>query len=201
MNKKSTSKMNVEIGARIVRRKTNMQHVLLHTVAAAGILSIAVLAPNALQVLRMFDRGKARQMNPKYLFAPTFQKLIAKSLLEFVIKNGKKHVQLTENGKRELARMVARRPDARSHRRWDKRWRMVIYDIREERKVMRNQLQMLLRNFGFYKLQNSVWIYPYDCEALIMLLKADFKIGKEVLYAVVEKIENDAEIKKHFDLK
>ncbi len=198
--KKLHSKKKVESGARAVRKRTSIQHALLHAVAAAGVLSLAVLAPNALQVVKMFDRGKARRMSPKYLFAPTFQKLVAKGLLEFVQKNGKKHVQLTEEGKQELGRMVARRPDSRVHRRWDGRWRMVIYDIREERKAMRLQMQRLLSNFGFTKLQNSVWVYPYDCEALIILLKADFKIGQEVLYVVVEKIENDARLRKEFGI-
>lgn len=189
-----------EEGARIVRRNTNIRHVLLHTVATAGVLSVAVLAPNALQVIKMFDAGKARQMNPKYLFAPTFQKLIARGHLEFVTKNGTKHVRITEEGRLALAHMVARSPDTRIHKRWDKRWRMVIYDIREERKGLRVQLQRVLREFGFVKLQNSVWVYPHDCEELVVLLKSDFKLGQEVLYVVVEKIENDALLKKQFGI-
>jgi CRISPR/Cas system-associated endoribonuclease Cas2 len=202
MHKNSKVKKNtIEHEALVVRRNTNIRHVLLHTVAIAGVLSVAVLAPNALRVIKMFDKGKARRMNPKYLFAPTFQKLIAKGHLEFVTKNGKKHVRLTEEGKHQLVRMVARSPDTRIHKRWDKRWRMVIYDIREERKQMRKELQSLLRNFGFMKLQNSVWVYPHDCEALVVLLKANFKVGQEVLYVVVEKIENDTLLKKHFEIK
>jgi CRISPR/Cas system-associated endoribonuclease Cas2 len=190
----------VEEGARVVRRKTNIQHVLLHTIAAAGVLSVAMLAPNALQVLRMFDKGKNRKMNPKYFFGTVFEKLLAKGMVTIDQSKNGKRVRLTEHGKHELARMVAQNPDQRAHKRWDRRWRMVIYDIKEERKVVRMRLQQLLHSFGFYKLQNSVWVYPYDCEALLILLKADVKIGNEVLYMVVEKIENDQRLKKHFEL-
>lgn len=197
---KQIGRKYVEQEARTIRKNTNIRHVLLHTVAIAGLLSVAVLAPNALQVVKMFDQGKARRMNPKYLFAPAFQKLVACGMLEFVSRDGAKHVRLTKEGRLELARMVARQPDSRKHLRWDKRWRMVIYDIKESRKSKRVMLQGLLRNFGFRRLQDSVWIYPYDCEALIILLKADFKLGQEVLYVVVEKIENDALLKKHFDI-
>ena len=59
---------------------------------------------------------------------------------------------------------------------------------------------MTLRDIGFIRLQNSVWVYPYDCEDLITLLKADFRVGKDVLYLVVEAMENDKEIRKHFRL-
>ncbi len=191
----------VEEGAKVVRRRTNIQHVLLHTIASAGVLSVALLAPNALQVLRMFDAGKARQMNPKYLFGSAFEKLLQKGMVKIEMTSRGKRVRLTELGEHEFARMVARHPDRRVHKHWDKRWRMVIYDISEEKKHIRLRLQEMLREFGFYKLQNSIWIYPYDCEALMILLKADFKIGGEVLYAVVEKIENDQPIKKYFALK
>lgn len=200
MSRKRGKKV-VEAGARKVRLKTSIQHVILHTVAAAGLLSVALLAPNALQVLRMFDRGRARRMNPKYLFAPAFQRLLMKGLVVFEEGKHGKSVRLTEAGEYELARMVARRPDTRTHRRWDGRWRLVIYDIREERTWARVQLRELLRTYGFHKLQNSVWVYPYDCEALVILLKSNFKIGWEALYLVVEKIEGDELLKKHFGLK
>lgn len=191
----------MERGAKEVRRRTNIQHVLLHTVAAAGLLSVALLAPNAMRVLGVFDGGKKRRMDPKYLFGTAFERLFTKGMLTVEHTEYGKHVRLTDKGQHELARMVARKPDTRLHRRWDKRWRMVIYDIKEERKLVRMQLQECLSAFGFYKLQQSVWIYPYDCEALLILLKADFKIGQEVLYVVVEKIENDQKIKEYFELK
>jgi CRISPR/Cas system-associated endoribonuclease Cas2 len=200
MIKRKGKRKVVENEARIIRRRTNIQHVLLHTIAAAGILSVALLAPNALQVLKMFDKGKARRMDPKYLFSSALNKLLMNHLIVIEETKHGKRVTLTEAGRYELARMVARKPDTRKHQRWDKHWRMVIYDIREERKYVRMQLQELLRVFGFFKLQNSVWVYPYDSESLVILLKADFKIGHEVLYLVVEKIENDAQLKEHFKL-
>ena len=78
---------------------------------------------------------------------------------------------------------------------------MVIYDIKEKRRGVRGKLRDTLSTFGFYKLQASTWVYPYECEELIILLKADFKIGTEVLYVIVEKIENDQKLKDHFGLK
>ena len=191
----------VESKARKVRLRTNIQHVLLHTVATAGFLSIALLAPNALRVLSMFDGGKGRKQNPRYLFDGAFNRLLSKGMIVIETTPKGKHVCLTERGKNELARMIAHSPDRRTHRRWDKRWRIVTYDIKEERKALRMKLAELLRVFGFYRLQNSLWVYPYDSEALLILLKANYKIGSEVLYGVMEQIENDKKIKVHFGLK
>jgi hypothetical protein len=55
-------------------------------------------------------------------------------------------------------------------------------------------------HIGFVRMQDSVWLYPYDCEDLIVLLKADFKIGKDVLYMIVDSIEADTTWRKHFKL-
>lgn len=198
---KYRTKKIVEAEARRVRRRTSIQHVLLHTIAAAGVLSVALLAPNALQMLSMFDGGKARRMNPKYLFPSAFDRLLAKGLIRIERTGKGSSVRLTEDGKIELAKHVARRPDPRTHRRWDKRWRMVIYDIREQHKAVRLRLKELLCAFGFYRLQDSVWVYPYDSEALLILLKAHFRIGNEVRYLVVEHIENDRKLKSVFGLR
>jgi DNA-binding transcriptional regulator PaaX len=171
------------------------------TIATAGILSVALLAPNALQLLKLFDGGKKRRLDPKYLIGNAFEKLVARGMLEFVTGEKGRSIRLTKSGKHKLGGMIAYSPDSRKHKHWDKRWRIVIYDIHEKRKVMRNRLQRTLSLFGFFKLQNSVWIYPFECEELIILLKADFKIGKEVLYMVVEKIEHDETLKEYFDLR
>ena len=86
-------------------------------------------------------------------------------------------------------------------RRWDKRYRMVIFDIPQSRRGTRDRLRSLMRAAGFYRLQQSVWVHPYDCEELITLVKAELRVGGSVLYAIVEEIENDVRIKDHFGLK
>ena len=57
-----------------------------------------------------------------------------------------------------------------------------------------------MQECGFLRIQDSVWLYPHDCEELITLMKAELRTGKDVLYAVVESIENDGWIRKHFGL-
>jgi DNA-binding transcriptional regulator PaaX len=76
----------------------------------------------------------------------------------------------------------------------------LIFDIPEYRKSTRDRIRETLRIIGFVRLQDSVWAYPYDCEDLITLLKADFKIGKDMLYLVVEAMENDASLRRHFGI-
>src|SRR3989344_2741433 len=50
------------------------------------------------------------------------------------------------------------------NRRWDGKWRIVIFDIPEEFHNERNNLRRKMRSLGFYMLQKSVFIFPYPCE-------------------------------------
>src|SRR3989344_2704281 len=85
-------------------------------------------------------------------------------------------------------------------KKWDGRWRVVIFDVWERRRNIRNKLRSMLEKAGFLRLQDSVWIYPYDCEELVAFLRADLKLGNGVLYIIAEGIENDAKYRIHFDL-
>lgn len=44
---------------------------------------------------------------------------------------------------------------------WDGRWRMVVYDIEESERRMRNKLRRFLKSLGFGMLQQSIWVSPY----------------------------------------
>ncbi|MEK9151572.1 MAG: CRISPR-associated endonuclease Cas2 [Patescibacteria group bacterium] len=112
---------------------------------------------------------------------------------------GGMRVRLTEEGSRELARYAAE-SETLQPQKWDGKWRLVIFDIQETKKGQRDRIRRNLARFGFEKLQNSIWVYPYECEDLITYLKADCRIDKEVLYIVSEKIPNDGWIRKKFKL-
>ena len=177
------------------RRKENIQKGILMAVGAAGLLSVALLAPNALQVI---DRS-AKKFFTNNIYRSR-DRLIEKGLLVFVQKGGKKYLQITKNGERQLllwgvAGYVLPKP-----KRWDKKWRMLSFDIWERRRGVRDKLRLVLRRIGFYQLHKSLWVYPYDCEDFIQLLKADFRVGKGVLYVIADQIENDKALREHFDL-
>ena len=86
-------------------------------------------------------------------------------------------------------------------KRWDRKWRILIFDIPEYRKGLRDKIRRTLGVIGFVRLQDSVWVYPHDCEDLIAFLKADFRVGKDMLYMIVEELEGDGHLKRHFGLR
>jgi len=186
-----------------VKRRSRIgkiEKAILSTVAVAGILSVAIVAPNAVQALSKLGLVKKGNIS-KQSAKRSLRRLIEKKLV--VIENTRrgKVVRLTNRGEQILQAVAASGYRLKKPRRWDKKWRIIVFDVREAKRGTRDRLRYTLTQIGFVRLQNSVWVYPYDCEDLIKLLKADFHIGKEVLYVIAESIENDIWLRKRFSLK
>lgn len=187
----------LESVAKQKRRKDYVQRAVLAAIGVAGLLSVAAVAPNTIQLLGKFERTRRFV----YQTNSVLSRLAAKGHIRFETKNGKKVVTITPAGLRaleiqtETSAIRARRP-----KRWDNRWRMVMFDIPETRKRDRDNLRRTMIEAGFVCFQDSVWVFPYDCEDLVTLLKIDRRLGNAVRYAIVEKLENDTELRNHFEL-
>lgn len=82
--------------------------------------------------------------------------------------------------------------------RWDGKWRLIIYDIRKEKRYLSEIFRSFLRKMEFLQLQRSVYLTPYKCDEQIEFLRQYYGLDKEVLYLVVEKIENEKAYKDYF---
>jgi CRISPR-associated endonuclease Cas2 len=174
-----------------------LQKAILGTVAAAGLLSVAMVAPGALQALKLFGFDKKLiSRSQRNSVNHSRQKLVREGLLGY--EGG--FLRLTVKGEKILKKIEAQNYKVNMPKKWDKKWRVIIFDIKEEKRGLRDKVRNTLVSIGFMCLQKSVWIYPYDCEDLINLIKADFKIGKDVLYMIVDRVENDRLIKEYFGL-
>lgn len=98
---------------------------------------------------------------------------------------------LTQKGEIELRALTAHEVKVAKPRRWDGKWRILVFDIPEERKALREKIRRSLVAIGFHMLQKSVWIFPYDCEDFIALLKADLEVGGHMLYVIADALESD----------
>jgi len=183
-----------------IRREINLgkiQKAILLSVAAVGILSSPQAASGVLKILKNWWKEGSSERNKIISINYSRRKLVNEGLLEY---NENGYLRLTPKGQKVLGEVEARNYTITKPRRWDKKWRVIIFDIKEERRGLRDKVRNTLTNIGFICLQKSVWIYPYDCEDLINLIKADFKIGKDVLYMIVDRVENDGYIRERFGL-
>jgi len=84
---------------------------------------------------------------------------------------------------------------------WDKKWRMVAFDIPEKFKKSRDILRSKLNKIGFCKLQKSVFITPYDCKKELLLFIKFFNLEQYICFGVLDFINKEDDYKKIFKLK
>lgn len=175
---------------------------ILGTVAVAGVLTVAAVAPNIFQIAKLFYGGGRRSFRryeaPSYV-RKTLRSLHRRGMVRIYDRNGEAVVKLTDTGTRELLKYQLQEKRLKKWH-WDGKWRIIIFDIPEKRRYARDGIRDNMESFGFEKLQNSVWVYPYECEEVVTLLKSQYKIGKELVYIVARDIENDGWLRKKFKL-
>ena len=88
----------------------------------------------------------------------------------------------------------------RKPKKWDEKWRIVIFDVPEKYKSSRERFRKILQKAGFLRLQDSVWIHPYECEELIAFMRKELRLGGSVLYLIVEGLEGEVRVREHFKL-
>ena len=175
-------------------KRNQLRKIILETVKVAGIISVALVAPNA--VGAMVKLGILPSPRQKDVVRRSSYRMVKAGLMEW--KDRK--LRLTQKGERALRAMSLTQFADKKPRRWDGKWRVLIFDIPERRRGLRIKLRLTLQSIGFVRLQDSVWVYPYDCEEFITLLKADFHVGNDLLYLIVDSIEHDSFLRKHFKL-
>jgi hypothetical protein len=104
---------------------------------------------------------------------------------------------LTKKGKNKVLRYNLDSMRIKRQR-WDGKWRIVLFDIPERQKPARDALRDKLKKLGFWELQKSIFVYPFDCENEIEFLVEFFHIKPHVRYGILESIDNELHIKKHF---
>jgi DNA-binding transcriptional regulator PaaX len=184
----------VEEKSRRKAKKGEVQKIILESIKVAGLLSVGLVAPNVIMAMKKV--GLITNKRQGEIVNSLASRLAKRGLLEF---NGK-YYELTEEGERRLRFFELSGLELSKQKKWDKKWRVIIFDIPEKKKRARDQVRRFLSSAGLVRLQDSVWVYPYDCEEVIGLMKTDFGVGKNLLYMIVDEIENDKYLRRNFKL-
>lgn len=84
---------------------------------------------------------------------------------------------------------------------WNGKWFLVFFDVPEIQRNKRDYLRKFLKRLGFYQYQKSVYLFPYECEKEVELIKKIVEGAKYMKYIIAEKIEDENSAKKYFALK
>ncbi len=132
----------------------------------------------------------------------TIKKLYQSKLIDYKVNNDDTvTLVLNEEGKKRALTYNLDTIRIKVPARWDKLWRIVIFDIPENLKRGRDAFAVKLRQLGFYSIQKSVFIYPYDCKNEVDFIVEVFNLRPYVRFILAKETDVDLYLKHRFNLK
>lgn len=177
---------------------------ILSLLGTGAAISAVILAPKSAVAIKPFlnssrDWEVWKHFNISYL-QRALKRLEEQKDVEIGEENGEKIIRLTKNGKRKILRYSLTKLAIDKPKRWDGRWRLVLYDVPARDKTLGDMMRQALRTLGFYPIQESVYLTPYPCFEQVEFLREYYRLGDNVQYMVVEHVERDAALKTYFSL-
>jgi len=184
-------------------KKGSSSKEILEFLLLAGAITIAATSPYFLYNLArsVLKDKRFRHFGDEKKIRDAFYYLKRRGLIK-IEKDGYDIVVMsTKKGKRRAAINKLIDLKVTVPEKWDGLWRVVIFDIPDTQKIKRNAFRKKLKELGFYSLQKSVWLHPFDCSKEIDFLRNFFGLNKkQIEILLVKSIENDIIVKKIKDV-
>jgi|SRR3989344_1295600 len=181
-------------------RKNSIGREILFLIATGGILTLTVIlaGPNVLKILKAVKRDYDRFSKERIKRA--LRELERREIVSLQKQGYETYIKLTPEGERQILKYKIDEMKLRRSKHWDKKWRLVIFDIPEQLKKNRNAFSLTLRRVGAYPFQKSVFAYPDDCEDDIRFLTELYGVHPFVKYAEISRIDSEKILKHHFKI-
>ncbi len=183
-------------------RKGELAKEILLMIATGLAIPAAFLMPNIPVALNPVLRALTKRcgLRKSAPFVRSLSYLKGRRFVSIAEKDGQQILTLSEDGKKrllefELDKIVIRKP-----RKWDGCWRLILFDIPEKQKTGREALRRKLRELGFYPVQKSCFVHPFDCKSEIDFICGIFEVSPYVNFILAKQIEGADRLMKYFTL-
>lgn len=165
----------------------------------AGAICITVNSPYF--VKNLLNNYKKWKKYSRKKIGDTFYNLKRQGLIEIKRERNQIYISLTKDGKRKAGIFQINNFKIKRSKKWNKKWSVVIFDIAQLKKFYREAFRGKLKELGFYPLQKSIWVHPFNCQTEIELLRDFFGLSEnEVRLIIAEDIGDDKKLKNFFKL-
>lgn len=163
---------------------------ILVWLATAGLIAIAATSPYFVRgLLRLWTKSKGYKQRS---LETAFQRLRKEGAIAVEKKQGRYEVWLTKLGRRKAGMFQVDSFKIAKPKKWDGKWRILIFDVKQDERWKRDVLRSFLRRLEFVLLQKSVWVHPYDCGPEVEILQELIGLTQsEVKLIVADSIGKD----------
>lgn len=173
---------------------------ILHTVAN-GLVAVASSAGHtsrsAYQAFRVFHELQeisAQRLRQSVRYA------IDKQYIVITRKKGKPFIELSAKGRRLLGREALEALQPKVQKKWDKLYRIILFDIPESHKTSRDRFASGLKKIGCIQIQKSAFAFPYPCFEEVEVLVDFYEVEDFITYVEASSLKPSTAFKKHFKL-
>ena len=171
-----------------MKRKGEIIKDIFSWLVIGGMIAVAATSPYFLYNI-LCSLNKKQQYN-KQSVANAFYRLRKEGFIVFKKHSNQLYISLSEAGKAKAGKFQINSLHIQRPKKWDGKWRIIIFDISDRHRVKREALRGFLKHLQFYKLQESVWVHPFDCKREMELLQEFFGFtSKEIQLIVAEQVE------------
>ncbi|MDP4001365.1 MAG: CRISPR-associated endonuclease Cas2 [bacterium] len=165
-----------------------------------GITAVSILAPQLPYVLlKAYIQQKLRKPYSKGQMHNSFKYLKRKKFIAFEYKKNKIKVILTKLGRQHLNKVAFEEIKIQPIK-WDGRWRLLTFDIPENKRGARQTFRRKIKEIGFFHFQRSVFIFPYPCKKEIDEMANLLEIRPFVHLITCDRFPGDHNLLKKFKL-
>lgn len=171
---------------------------LLALLVTSGFVTVMAVAPNMFAAVgKMKGRKRFAEKGPMREAVRRLQKsgyVKSERVSDHYI------LRLTKEGADVILTQALNDLRVRHKGAWDGQWRFVFFDIPNRHKWARDAFRRQLDVMGFYRIQESVFVYPFPCEEEIRYLTDIFGISQYVRFLAAREISDDADLRSFFSM-
>jgi DNA-binding transcriptional regulator PaaX len=132
----------------------------LKILGLTGLTGVAIAAPNATQGFKyILRKAKKNNINHQRILAE-----LKRQGLVHILQDGEYvRYTITPAGAYRLQQLIIDEIKITIPKKWDKKWRIVSYDIPVAQSKQRMAFANKLKSFNFTMIQKSVWAHPAPC--------------------------------------
>lgn len=178
--------MDIEIDTKSKKIKKQIQNERLELSIREFLLCLLdlpmeIFAHHPYRSYRNIYRGyKKWRKEDRYKYYRMLYYLKKKELIIFDREEGLQDElpKLTEKGKDKARRYAVQEIDPLKPKTWDRKWRLVAFDVPNKKKPSREFVRRELKRIGFYPVQESLFVYPFSCKDEIEFIRLASRLSK-----------------------
>lgn len=170
----------------------------LNFLVTGGTIASGLLIPNLLIALDKPLNAFWKELDKRARERETRRVITYMKSRDLISGDYEHGLKITKKGMKRLANMNFKKITIDKPNVWDKRWRLVFFDIPEDLRQKRIALIKKLRSLGFYQLQKSAWVHPFPCREVIEKICVEYDIQNYTSYVEITYIDNQKKLVERF---